>query len=210
MQIDQEPIDDRWEALLPADRRCRCHDALSTAKRNQLILSWLLLRHALVTEGIPLEVLDDVRRTRFGKPFFMHSEIRFNLTHSDGYVAVLLSNTCEVGIDVQRVRRIPARFYEPYFSSSDFQSVQNSASARAWCEAWAVKEAVIKCIGTAWQPQNKKGIHVLNGPPKIDGKNYVLTKKWLSPDDILCACAEDAEEPIELTEVSMDVWRAIM
>ena len=43
----------------------------------------------------------DISFTEHGKPYFSECDVFFSISHSDGTVAVCLSDDCEVGIDLQ-------------------------------------------------------------------------------------------------------------
>lgn len=58
-----------------------------------------------------------IKRTKDGKPFIENSKVYFNISHSDGAVAVCLCDEGEVGVDIQseiseeRAERLNKRFF---------------------------------------------------------------------------------------------------
>lgn len=185
--------DDIPYAMLPPDRLARCRRAPSRGKARQIAMAWFLLEYALGRAGQRPELI----RSASGKPQLANSTVTFNLSHCDGYVACIVADGCAVGVDVERIRQIPARFYRPYFSPEDFQAAMSSDSPAAWCQAWTQKEAVIKCIGDGWTDENKKNLHVLKAPVQ----SCTLTRKWLRDDCHICACAGIPDATIVFSEV---------
>ena len=59
-----------------------------------------LLRELLSMRGIETDRLV-FRRSESGKPYFEDTNLHFSLSHSKGYVAAALSDTTEVGIDIE-------------------------------------------------------------------------------------------------------------
>ena len=87
-------------------------------------------------------------RTENGKPYFANSSIKFNLSHSKGYVACAVSDGEELGIDIEaslltqdRARKLADRYFIP--SEADYISSHPEAFVRLWCE----KEAAAKFFG---------------------------------------------------------------
>ena len=84
-----------------------------------------------------------------GKPEFVNSDIKFNLSHSGKYLACAYGNE-QVGVDVQEYRfmkdSLIIRFLhetEQKNVLSDLENKQKLANA-----IWTVKEAYIKMLGT--------------------------------------------------------------
>ncbi len=114
-------------------------------------------------------------RTDSGKPYLVEngeaSKIRVSLSHSDGLVAVALSDECEIGVDIQseiddsRAERLEKRFFadinikEEFFSQkllylnfsdsdtrlSEMEKPEKCSSG--FTEKWAYCESLLKCEG---------------------------------------------------------------
>ena len=83
-----------------------------------------------------------------GKPYFLNSPLKFNLSHSRGFVACALSDSEEVGVDIEsallpddRVKKIAERF----FNDADKKTVEDDPSGFA--RLWSEKEAKSKFFG---------------------------------------------------------------
>lgn len=193
LSIDGIAGEDIPYAMLPPDRQARCGQLPSRRKARQIAMAWFLLQYALGKAGAK----PDLAYLPNGKPYIQDSSVSFNLSHCDGYVACIVADSCSVGVDVERIREIPARFYEPYFSREDFQIAMLDDSPATWCQAWTRKEAVIKCNGDGWTVENKKNLHVL----QASVHSYTLTQKWLSSNYHICACAGMPGAAIVFSEV---------
>ena len=87
-------------------------------------------------------------RNKMGKPYFKDSDIRFNVSHSKGYVVSAVSVGEELGVDVEASNITPERaerFAKRYFSDQEQSEILNSPElfARKWTE----KEARAKFLG---------------------------------------------------------------
>ncbi|ROT45757.1 4'-phosphopantetheinyl transferase superfamily protein [Pusillimonas sp. NJUB218] len=91
---------------------------------------------------------------RYGKPYLVspRQDIHFNLSHTDGYVAVALSRRGPVGVDIESDTRAGAlREMDAAWLSPEEISVLTAltpeaqdAQRVAW---WVAKEALIKAVG---------------------------------------------------------------
>lgn len=87
-------------------------------------------------------------RSEMGKPYFEGSPVKFNISHSKGYVAVAVSLGEELGVDVEATDLPPERaikLAERYFAREDLVAVSRDASRFA--KIWSEKEAQAKFFG---------------------------------------------------------------
>ena len=122
------------------DKICnRAHDASTCESLAALILLAKLCQHMkLQTHTLVL------KRAESGKPYFDGSEFNFNITHSQGRIAVALSDSGKVGIDleakdidVERAYKLSAR----YLSESNQKAVTSTSD---FLKVWTEKEAIAK------------------------------------------------------------------
>ena len=177
---------------LPPERQARVCQALSKRKAKQLAYAWLLLRHALLRQGCDPKLLQEVRRTEKGKPFFENAALRFSLSHSGDYVACALSDEGAVGVDVQQRCSIPQQFFAPYFSAADLEKI----TEESFCAAWSRKEALLKAMGDGWTKENKTGLDTI-GCALPDGLR--LFGEWITQEDYLAVCATGESAPQTFT-----------
>ena len=81
-----------------------------------------------------------------GKPALYRAGPGFNLSHTDGLVALGLTLDGEIGVDVERIRPMENRdaIAERYFSRSEYGQV---LSDELFFQCWTRKEAYIKAVG---------------------------------------------------------------
>ena len=87
-------------------------------------------------------------RSELGKPYFVDSPVKFNVSHSKGYVAVAVSLGEELGVDVEASalpRERAVKIAERYFSADEQKIVQNDA--KSFSRLWSEKEAKAKFLG---------------------------------------------------------------
>ncbi len=104
---------------------------------------------------MPWDVLIDQSRKR--KPFLpgthlLQREVFFNMSHTEGCVAIATSSTHEVGVDVERIRPTENldRVLPNVFHSSECDAIQNLAGEERlsyFYRIWTMKEAYTKALG---------------------------------------------------------------
>ncbi len=87
-------------------------------------------------------------RNEYGKPYFKSSEIKFNISHSHGYVACAASIGEELGVDIEaspmtaeRAERMAKR----YFCGREQQEI--AKHPEVFARKWSEKEAKAKFFG---------------------------------------------------------------
>ena len=82
------------------------------------------------------------------------SQLRFNLSHSEGLALVAISRCCEIGVDVEHLDRkvgqlkdIARRFFAPG-EYERLSALPREEQRRAFFCCWTRKEAYLKAVGT--------------------------------------------------------------
>jgi 4'-phosphopantetheinyl transferase len=78
--------------------------------------------------------------------------LRFNVTHSDELALIAISQGCELGVDIERLRPISeaARIVESYFTAreqAEFLRLAEADRPAAFLRGWTRKEAILKAKG---------------------------------------------------------------
>lgn len=90
-----------------------------------------------------------LRKTPKGKPYLVHGNVSFNLSHTQGFASVAVTRgDHNVGVDIENSRRTPRRGWRAvatrFFSSREVAQVTNSED---FLKMWVCKEAVVKATG---------------------------------------------------------------
>ncbi|HZB57101.1 MAG TPA: 4'-phosphopantetheinyl transferase superfamily protein [Reyranella sp.] len=147
-------VGDDAQALLSDDERARQRSFVSPELRRRFGAARAGLRTLL---GRHLDL--DPRRLAFstndfGKPRLAgDGQIHFNLSHCEERAVLAISDTAEVGIDLERERPIEhvdlaKRYFHPNEVTAITASPDEAEQRRAFFLVWTLKEAVVKALGT--------------------------------------------------------------
>lgn len=146
------PASDSLAALLSPDERERAESLRFARDRERFTAARGLMR-ALLGDRLGL----DPARIAFvydeaGKPRLAEGDLRFNLSHSAGLVAVAICEGREVGIDVEAIREDLfaegiARRYLPAEMAAEIGRRSGSERTEAFFRAWVRQEAYAKARG---------------------------------------------------------------
>jgi 4'-phosphopantetheinyl transferase len=142
--------------LLTADERSKWRRYVVQDARLQYLVSRALVRAALSNYAEVPELIWEFAVNRYGRPDISHpqahGDIRFNLSNTSGLVACAITKNCEIGVDVENVRRTlddealaPAVFAPRELK--DFRSCPPRDRRERFFSYWTLKEAYIKARG---------------------------------------------------------------
>lgn len=156
-----------FEAVDEALRR-RCLSLLDASELDQLasfsqarpqdlyLLSRALVRLALSHHcGRPPQALR-FTRDEHGRPWLASPDdalgLYFSLSHTDGLVALAVSGTPRIGLDVENLHRTTnfMGIAQSYFAASELSALnplEGAAQRERFFDLWTVKEAYIKACG---------------------------------------------------------------
>lgn len=132
--------------FLPPQRRERALRCRGVVDRDNCILSYLLLRHALKSRfGLHDPVIEFPQR---GKPFLPeHADIHFNISHCRSGCMVGVS-AVPIGVDMQDIRAFSPRVVEYCCSENERKCIGQSTQPDAeFARIWAMKESWLKLTG---------------------------------------------------------------
>lgn len=109
-----------------------------------------LLRECLRPYGIDYTENTPIAKGKNGKPSLAeHPQIRYNLSHSDGIAACMVSDL-ECGIDCERIREYRPNVMKRVFSEAEQLMVENACESEKnalFFRLWTLKEAYVKALG---------------------------------------------------------------
>lgn len=107
---------------------------------------WLSVRVLLY------QLLGEVKEISYepsGKPYLKDRSSYISISHTKGYVAVILNPVAEVGIDIeqygQRIHKVAHKFMRP----DELVSLYRDESTWGLLLHWSAKEVMFKCMDTA-------------------------------------------------------------
>jgi 4'-phosphopantetheinyl transferase len=146
----------RLRSLLSADEGQRADRFVRSADRDLYTVGHALVRLVLSRHGSTAAPDWRFDVGAYGCPSVVPSQagtppLAFNLSHTDGLVAVAVTRGRRVGVDVERVdRAVTDGIAERHFAAAEvagLRALPPPAQARAFFDYWTLKEAYIKARG---------------------------------------------------------------
>ncbi len=154
----------------------------------------------------------------FGKPYIPDNkyELQFNLSHSDDLIVFAFSVGTEIGVDIERVKKIEdmngvADICFTRFETNWMKSTESSTET--FYKIWTIKEAFIKAIGEgfAFSPKDieltnetENQITIKKIHQKEFAKKFQVTTLKILPDYILSLVYEGKKD-IEIYDWKSDI-----
>ena len=145
-----------FESWLSPDEKRRYRRYIRNRDRELFLLAHALLRHTLsqYADADPAQWRfenGEHRRPELVGPL-TDLDLRFNISHTPGLVAVLISDGIDAGVDVERTSSAvdPAKLAQNVFSSAEIRALEgleHDALHTRFYECWTLKEAYIKARG---------------------------------------------------------------
>ena len=132
--------------LLPDARRVSCEQEMQRFTSDRRKLEWLSVRVLLYSM---LQEDKEIGYSSEGKPHLTDNSSFISISHTKGYVAVMLASSVPVGIDIeqyaQRVHKVCDRYVRP---DEQVESYQGDITWGLLLH-WSAKEAVFKRMENA-------------------------------------------------------------
>jgi 4'-phosphopantetheinyl transferase len=155
-QVSPQASEKCFDQLLTADERDRCLRFVFDRDRHTFLVARSLLRRVLSRyRPVPPDAwrfaLNDYGKPRISGPL-TEGDIRFNLTHTRGLVALVVASGREVGIDAEHVERSLqwrdlVKDVLADREADHLASVSEPQQRRVFYQFWTLKEAYIKGCG---------------------------------------------------------------
>ena len=101
---------------------------------------------------VPDFPIDQIALADSGRPFLPDQTLQFSISHTDHFAAVMVSQTNDVGIDVEVVSERAHRVRRKFLSETEEQLIKRYALSEQPTEdhlytmAWSIKEAAFKAL----------------------------------------------------------------
>jgi 4'-phosphopantetheinyl transferase len=154
LKLVKEDLDPEFQdsllQYLPMESQLRLQDRPNNNSRLQTVCGELLARYSVGKfVGSASQEINLVFGEK-GKPHIGNlPEVHFNISHSGYYVVCAVAAT-EVGIDVERVRKVNLRIAERFFSApelNDLMALDEESRKQYFITLWTIKESYLKAIG---------------------------------------------------------------
>lgn len=115
------------------------------------LIGKLLTRALLIRQGYSEDCLKRLEVNAYGKPF-IDAKVDFNVSHSGGLVVIALSDTHQVGVDVERnepfdSNQPPYEAIDTFLRPEERENLQRIPTSEAFYEFWTKKESLMKAKG---------------------------------------------------------------
>jgi 4'-phosphopantetheinyl transferase len=148
------------ELLCPGERQ-QAERFTSDRRRGEYIFAHGLVRAALSRSAPDVAPAAwRFERNHYGRPFISYprnsAPLHFNLSHTDGFVACVVSPSERIGIDVEATDRraahleIARAFFSPA-EINDLDSLPPPQQKDRFFDLWTLKEAYTKACGMGFQ-----------------------------------------------------------
>lgn len=166
--------------ILSEEERRRMNQFVFERNRREFLCAHALVRLALSQYRDVAPRDWDFGTGTWGKPFVTNeSGCQFNLSHTIGLVACAVTQTCEVGVDVEKIDRqvAAAEIAQRFFSEPEaryIESLHEELRRDAFFRIWTLKEAYIKVCGRGFSlPLGEFGFDLRN-----DGVRVWPSSNW--------------------------------
>lgn len=141
-KMDESP--DELLALLP--NRTVYEEEMQRFAAVHRRLEWLSVRVLLY------QLLGEAKTICYqpsGKPYLADRSFFISISHTKGYVAVILSAEREVGIDIEQYGQRIHKVAHKFMREDEQANLYNDESTWALLLHWSAKEVMFKCMDTA-------------------------------------------------------------
>ena len=132
--------------LLPDARRVSCEQEMQRFTSDRRKLEWLSVRVLLYSM---LQEDKEIGYSSEGKPHLTDNSSFISISHTKGYVAVILSSVAPVGIDIEQYAQRVHKVSDRYIRSDEQTEPYQGDMTWGLLLHWSAKEAVFKRMENA-------------------------------------------------------------
>ena len=170
--------------------------------RELHLASMLLLREALYENGHKEILLNKLSYSENGRPYFKNYSFDFNISHTENCVAVVFSENCRVGIDIERMKHIDFSDFMDIFSQEEWHKINSSDDKeKTFYYYWTLLESAVKADGHGLALISSKNIVFKYDHIIINGKKWFHNHNNFDPKISCCVTSSKKNETMELHEI---------
>ena len=157
-------------SLLPDVRRVSCEQEMQRFTSDRRKLEWLSVRVLLYSM---LQEDKEIGYSSEGKPHLTDNSSFISISHTKGYVAVILSSVAPVGIDIEQYGQRVKRVYDRFIRSDERVEPYQGDETWSMLLHWSAKETIFKSMETLFitfhssERRSIPGAGVCNGTAAI-------------------------------------------
>ena len=129
-------------ALLP-DRGVVYLEELKAFKSDSRKIEWLAVRVLLYT--LTGKIMP-IHYQFSGKPYLLNNKGHLSISHTKGYVAVIISETNEVGIDIEKISDRVHKVAHKFVRDDEYLPEDSKQKTKNLLLIWSAKEVMFKCM----------------------------------------------------------------
>ncbi len=137
----EETVEELLEMLPPeADYATQIKQFTSTVRRREWLAARVLLQEMC---GQYKEIAYMASR----RPYLKDGSYRISISHTKGYVAVMLSKTYQVGVDIEYLSNRVKHLRHRFLSYEENKMIQPERETEHLLVCWCTKETLFKLLG---------------------------------------------------------------
>jgi 4'-phosphopantetheinyl transferase len=170
--------------LLSVDERARADRFVFERDRRRYVVAHARMRELLARYLRRPPASLEFRAGEHGKPDLVDGGgLRFNLSHSNDLALLAVGVTNDLGVDVERIRRMPDNLAERFFAEEECRALaalRGDVRMSGFFSCWTRKEALLKGIGTGLSGGlDSFAVSLLgDGPARIVASRGAETDGW--------------------------------
>lgn len=120
-------------------------DPLVLAVNEQLKRQRICAR--VLTNILCAEPCNEINYDIYNKPYLVNSPAKISISHAHDYVAVIINNANETGIDIELIKPQVERIATRFMSTAELKQVDTDHRMEQLTTYWCAKEALYKYYG---------------------------------------------------------------
>ncbi|WP_299316029.1 4'-phosphopantetheinyl transferase superfamily protein [uncultured Aquimarina sp.] len=192
------PFQDLLKSL-PTDIQKRIKEFRAQCDAEASLYGKLLLQKGFLKFGINSS-LEDLKYTKYNKPYLKNARICFNISHSANYVICAISSKANyLGVDIEKIKEIDYNDFQKVWSRKESELIQKNG-LNSFYDYWTRKEAIIKADGRGLEIPLEK-IDVRDSKVILDKKLFYLKKIDLDKNYSLHLASDITLDKIDLIQL---------